>query len=367
MPIDDHLQRLSQQLYRDPFEIRRFEALALSATSYNDYHSSNEDKLELVKNCFKPLLSRYPSLSKYWESLATQYLRNGGKNVFLKEFHHALNSLPYDVGLWTSYLTYRLQLISDDAIEILDAFEKARHRIGRLYYSAHLYELYIDFLSLCWLEIPHFEEKSYAMLSTVLSIPQYSSSSILKRLISNNKRTTLSSYKFESSELYRLYEYLSFANVELYEFERDLESPLIYSGSESHDIERWRQYSEFAILNHDHDYTIQFFERCLVATAFFPDFVITFASYCCLIQKLNKARSILKRALGTSSSCVDARYIATLSKLELYAGNPRKARDYLVQYIRCNKYVSRTVALMLNNIEKLFLDYCSETKTRSSG
>lgn len=348
------ITNISSNLLRDPFALHNIQSLLFQVTDELTFESELEQESNIVELCFVLLLSRYPLLPKYWTSYAKLCFRNGSKSKALESFKLGLSVLQFDVEMWTSYLNYRVEHISDDLEDVLKEFKRGMRRIGNLFYANQFFEMYINFFMSYFWEVEDTNEELLSVLMLAGSKPKYAFSTLFKRvediciaLKEKNKLKTLPSTSL-------LYEHQSLLASKVFEFERQLNAPLIGKPEQPNDIKIWQSYINFVCVAFDDEYIMQFLERSLLATGYDNVIVKTCCAFCISRQRINKARSILKRALHANNYPSAAHILIQLTLLEIYLGNFRRARDYLAQFARLNKSLPDEVLKELLSVNAFF-------------
>lgn len=263
-----------------------------------------------------------------------------------------LNYLDYDILMWISYLRSQLLHSQHNHNYILELFEEARYKVGMSYYSSELHQLYITFLQQTYSDAGEFVTKVQSLNAQCAMAPHYnhaifqsnlrshfpSKGSTKELLLNHNHYDTISNQKL--------------LNSLIFPFERDLVN---FTGSSNNQgLALWLRYLESLKNTFGPVFVIPLFERALISTEYSLKIVDEYVEYTVSLKLLQRARSILKRALHRTRVSCHAQFLLQLVKLEVFDENYLKARDYLAQAISCNTSASKTLHELLLALEELY-------------
>lgn len=359
---------------------------------YEDGHlldkTLNVELIELLRHSYEAFLRKYPLLTNYWAHYALLEFRFSSKSSAESIFLKGLSFGSYDVTYWVGYLNFKLRTITNNVENILLLFEQARLKIGFQYHSSGFYLLYLAFLRTYANDWNGYNEKYAVLLRSLWDIPLYDCSNVLKEsldLVSPQnlssktlaillcgsevkeiKTQTKNNIKEISKRLERIvkgaFASSQFRSFRLFQFEKGLGEHLFHSREFLSDeiLELWGAYLSFVEAEYPHRYTVQLYERCLIATANYISFVVRYVDFMLHHKKFNAARDILKRYLSLVENQSDVILLVRLIDLELYSGNILRARNLVTNYIKYNARVPVVIFEKLFQIEAVIHSNDSE-------
>lgn len=384
MEVNPQWHSTSLELLKSPHDFSLWQKLVHFAENpqIKLNKTSDDAQVDILRASYDAILQKYPFLTKYWSAYANWEYRMGHNDIATAVFERAMRFLDSDVDMWTAFLTFKLETITDNVPEIFTLFENARLKIGYHFHSADFYALYISFLKCYATKENNFGKKYVILLRNAIEIPLYGYSSIFKEFFDiisplNLTNETLaclipelqlksfrnqnqSNLKMSSSKLKKcftdLYITTQAKSLQLFEYEKTL-SKTPYFGIKplsQGDLAIWDAYLTFVELAYPSIYVSQVYERCLIITANYSKFVIRFADYLITNKKPLAAKTVLKKFTSLNPNQNNIHCFLRLIDLEIYQGNHLKARDMLVSYLACNKNVPIPVLEKLLNVESLF-------------
>lgn len=330
---------------------------------------SSAESLSLLRATYEAFLAKFPLMTHYWIRYAHIEFRIGHYERAVHVYNQALVHLNGSVELWTSYLRFKVDTITNNVQEIAHLFETGRLAIGRHYYSHEFYQLYLEFIKNY---VGADADKQYLiLLRTIIEQPIYHYNLFAKMFfsaISNLTETTiayivpqhaLKSYgdlNQAANKLKKLFTDVYITTQakshQLFSYERHLERQyfdvrFVPQGQ----LKQWHNYLSFLELNFQQKHVIQVYERCILITAAYPEFWLRYAEYHISQDKLVGASEILTRGMVYCSSY---KILLKLVDIELSLNNYTKARDLLVGYIRESVGVPIPIYEKLLSVETLF-------------
>lgn len=311
----------------------------------------SEEYIEIWEQVSHLLVEKFPNLSCWIQNISHGRLND----VILSNdeiIRCGLNYLDYDIMMWISYLRSELLHSQHNHNYILELFEEARYKVGMSYYSSELHQLYLTFLQQSYSEAGELVTKVQCLNAQCALTPHYDHA-----ILQSNLRSHFLSKDSSNGLLYqnRYYDTISNQNILnslIFPFERDLVNLTESSNNQGQAL--WLRYLESLKNTFGPAFVIPLFERALISTEYSFKVVDAYVEYTVSLKLLQRARSILKRALHRTKLSCHAQFLLKLVKLEVFDGNYSKARDYLAQAISCNESASRTLYELLLALEELY-------------
>lgn len=331
---------------------------------------SSDEAIELLQTSYDALLEKFPLLVHYWIRYAQWEFRLGHYQRAILVYERALVHLRASIELWTNYLEFRVDTISDNVEEIAELFEAARKSIGRHFYAHEFYQLYLSFIKSYATNDP--ERQYHILLRTVIEQPIYHYNLFAKMFfsaISNLNSSTIGyivppkairSYNNDlrqaSIKLKKLFTDVYITTQakahQLYSFERHLlrqyfDQTFIPQAQ----IKQWHNYLSFLELNFPHHHIIQVYERCLLITAPYPEFWLRFAEFHISQDRMLEAVEVLTRGMVY---CASYKLLVKLVDVELSLKNYTRARDLLTEYVKESAATPIPILEKILSVESLF-------------
>lgn len=372
MDAGDGWNRASAEVVAQPESLDRWQKLVLQAESENGFavnKVASHDTVQRLRATYDALLDRFPLLVHYWARYVGWEFRLGNYERAAALFERARTHLDGSVELWTHYLSFKVETISDNSAEISELFESGRKSIGRHYYSHEFYELYLNFLrSYC----AEGEQKYLLLLRTIVEQPIYHYNLFFRRLFlaissvseknlallvpqlalknfTGDHRQTANKLKKVFTDLYITTQTRSY---QIYSFERHLERQYF---SEKFipqlQLKTWHNYLSFLELNFCHQHVLQTYERCVLITGAYPEFWLRYADFQVSHNHPVAAAGVLTRGMVYCSS---HKLLIKLTDVYLVLGNYTRARDLLLEYIKQTAEVPLPVMEKMVSVESLF-------------
>ena len=358
---------VSLALLKDPHDFLLWQLFVYCAEYQNEAlldSTSTKAQQDLLRHSYDALLRKYPCLSKYWIAYAQWEWKFGSASRADTVFRRGLRTLALDVHYWLAYLTFRVETISEDVMEVAEVFEAARENIGFHYYAYEFYSLYSSFLKTYATAENKFEDKLALLLRLIMEIPLYDYAALFRYILSfiEQKNTsfkhlthfvgesTLKSIRKEcqnnSSLIHKkIHKYVcdayivaQYKSYELFKFEKAIPSSVSFTLDKVPVIARetWEQYLVFSEFNYPYQYVVQLYERCiyLKGTA---DAVERYTDYLVSRQKYALARSVLQKGIALYPVQKSSILLCRLVDLEICMGRVVRARDLIASFLMCNK------------------------------
>lgn len=377
--INKEWSRVSTELVRSPENFDLWQQLILAAES-NGNKGINKitpiEEVNVLRISYQKLLEKYPLLTNYWIKYAELEFKLGDTEKANEIYGSSLKHLGYSIELWTAYLTFKINTLNDNLNEILDLFETARTKIGYHFHAYEYYKLYLSFLDNYRDQaLNDFQLKYYVLLRVVVEIPLYRYDYFFKllfdsiALIPNTpllipflipaKELTKkqSDPKTVSIQLKKLFidAYITtqFKTYELFNFEKNLLRDYFdHKYITNQQLETWNRYLDYLELSKlPQPYIMFAYERCLIATANYPNFWIRYANYFITIHSYTKAIESLMRGYSLNGNY---KILLKLVDLHVHTKKFSKARDLIILFIKYNSSVPLPVYEKLLNLESLF-------------
>ena len=125
--------RISAALVENPESLDLWEKLIREVERENGVpisKVSSDEAVEILRTCYNAFLEKFPLLVHYWIRYAQCEFRLGYHQKAIIVYERALVHLRASIELWTNYLQFRVDTISDNVEEIAQLFETARKTIG---------------------------------------------------------------------------------------------------------------------------------------------------------------------------------------------------------------------------------------------
>lgn len=295
-------------------------------------------------------LQQFPSQSAYWEDRSSEVARLDGPQKAELVLEEALGFLGYDIHLWLTYLQLKLSNAENTFASNLEVIDEARQRIGMHFYCSEFYELYFSFLQMCSGQSNLCNLKKTGLARQLSCIPLYDQA-LLYPQVSLRKIPERKHVKQRCDAIQQNVLAQQAYCARIFPFEREviaLESPLLQATG------LWRRYIHATKGIMSVTFMVQLYERALLVTGNDIDLVCDYSNYLLRLGKTNKVRTVLKRALTSSKTVNRIRILTQLIKLELSDGNFLRARDYIAQYLSCNRNAPHELWELLFIVERLF-------------
>lgn len=395
----------SAKLLEDPDNLELWQSLVEAAETNNKKginKSTPPDEIKVLRETYDNFLDKYPLLFNYWIKLADWEFKLGNSERADEVFKHSLQYLSYSLDIWTKYLTFKLNTITDNIDEVLDLFETARWKIGKHFHAYEFYQLYIQFLEdYAYIEPHKFKMRLYVLYRQVIEIPLYHYEYFFKRFMDlitllidlkpDDFKLTLS-YLVPPKELNKFsrldqkqaaltlkktfmdaYITNQYKVYEMFAFEKHITQPYFdVKYLPKQQLDNWSLYIDFLkIKQYPEEYVNLAFERCLIVTASYPQFWIKFANFKIASREYLKASEILMRGFTFNNHY---KLLLKLVDINVILENYTYAKDLLVSYIQTNISIPVPVYEKLICIERilapgdqdhllnLFREIISETK-----
>lgn len=379
---NDEWNRVSLELLKDPHNFSLWEQLIQTAHQASSVTKKNEDseEVKLIRISYESLLNKYPRLFKYWEKYADFEHKLGRfvecELIYLKALK--LNNY-YSIELWNAYLTFKINSISDNVLEVLSIFERARSKIGYHYYSDEFYSLYLNFLSNYSKfdnDVHKFGQKYLVLLRIVIEIPLYNYKVFQKQFLkflsldvtfkqlpyiipekdlNNLKKNNNNNLKLIIVKLKKIFTDVfittQYKSYQLFKFEKFFVKN--YWDPDYLPVNllaQWDNYLTFLELNnYSKQQIIVTYERCLIILSNYSKFWIRYANYFINNSQFLMAKSVLTRSLKFVSN--NDKILIKLIHLDVYLGNYLAARDILISLLKSSNKVPLSIYETLISIE----------------
>lgn len=365
--------RISAALVENPESLGLWENLIREVELENGVpisKVSSDEAVEILRSCYDALLKKFPLLVHYWIRYAQWEFRLGHYQRAILVYERALVHLRGSIELWTSYLQFRVDTISDNVGEIGELFETARKTIGRHFYAHEFYQLYLLFIKSYATDDP--QRQYHVLLRTIIEQPIYHYNLFAKMLfsaISSVDATTIGyivppkavrgysgDFRQAQIKLKKLFTDVYITTQarshQLYSYERHL--PRQYFDQTfvpQAQLKQWHNYLSFLELNFPHNHTIQVYERCVLVTAPYPEFWLRFAEFHISQDRMLEAAEVLTRGLVY---CASYKLLVKLVDVEISRKNYTRARDLLTEYVKEAADTPIPVLEKILSVESLF-------------
>lgn len=361
-------QDVSKKVLRSPHDFTLWQLLIhTSETQLSQISESSlqHSQHQLLRESYRALLLKYPLFSKYWSAFAIWEYRLGFRDEAAIVFLEGMRFVSYDVQYWLEFLNFKLETITDSTEEMLYLFEEARSKIGFTYYSSEFYSLYISFLKRYATTENGYEKKMIILLRQIIEIPLYNASYFFKlmlelisaRSITYNKlrmlipepnlRELKVQTKNDLSKISRKLEKIftdsfvvtQYESYQIFGFERRLGKYLQFRPEpiSCGDIELWSFYLLFIEQKYPFAYVQQLYERVILVSAYYSDFVIQYFDLLLREQQINNARSLMEKVLSLHSTLQSFRCLIRLIDLEISVNRIHRCRDLIIAYLEVNE------------------------------
>ncbi|CAI5756695.1 unnamed protein product [Candida verbasci] len=169
-----NIQKLSQDVYNQPNDIKAWDALfdeydKIIDDSYdmNDRNSISQNLKDEVYKAYKSLLSRFPLLLAYWKKWSILEYKLNGTDASIDILRLGVENFPNSVQLWNDYLTASETVEKEGSREKMDKLlEEALRHNSYDYNSGPLWNKVIEFEK-------DNDEKVLELFLKVIRIPLY--------------------------------------------------------------------------------------------------------------------------------------------------------------------------------------------------
>ena len=365
--------RISAALVENPESLDLWEKLIREVERENCVpisKVSSDEAVEILRTCYNAFLEKFPLLVHYWIRYAQCEFRLGYYQKAIIVYERALVHLRASIELWTNYLQFRVDTISDNVEEIAQLFETARKTIGRHFYAHEFYQLYLSFIKSYATNDP--ERQYHILLRTIIEQPIYHYNLFAKMFfsaISNLNSTTIGyivppkamrsyngDFRQASIKLKKLFTDVYITTQakthQIYSFERHFQRQYFdQKFIPQAQLKQWHNYLSFLELNFPHQHTIQVYERCLLITAPYPEFWLRFAEFHISQDRMLQAVEALTRGMVY---CASYKLLVKLVDVELSLKNYTRARDILTEYVKESAATPIPILEKLLSVESLF-------------
>ncbi|XP_011625868.1 uncharacterized protein LOC18440935 isoform X1 [Amborella trichopoda] len=307
--------RLWESVKEDPTNFPAWTALLAETekTSTND--------LWKICQVYDSFLQAFPLCYGYWKKYADHKARMSTTDEVVAVYERAIRSITYSVGLWVCYCSFATMAFRDPG-DVRRLFEQGISFVGRDYLCHHLWDKYIEFeyihkqwnhLAVIYLQTLQFPSKKlqsyYERFKEFCNIwegelkcengvhsqghPEDDSfdgvleikrsgdgdiSSIIKELLEepsgSPKPEVLNKYVSVGEELYQDAKQM---DAIIQHFEKCIRRPYFHvKALDDVQLENWHRYLDFVEKQHNFDWTVRLYERCLICCANYPEFWIRY-------------------------------------------------------------------------------------------
>ncbi|CAI5755917.1 unnamed protein product [Candida verbasci] len=352
--------KVSIELVQDPNNYKLWFKLIESIEAKNINKSSNEEEIEILRITYDKLLIRYPYLFKYWIKYAEWEFNLGNAEKANEIYQKALFQMSYSIDLWIEFLKFKILTISNNQIEILKLFEKARSLIGYHYFSHEFYQLYLEFLKNYNEESNQFMDKYYILLRIIIEIPLYNYEYFFKiwfDIIKAKPSLISVNESLDSNSLRKLfidvYITTQFKSYEIYQFEKKI-NPHNFNFKliSNQQLQNWDAYFEMLNFKHYPSEMLEMnYHRYLYVCLGYPVAWINVADFYIFNHKYNNSRRILKLGYKLIG---DYKILLKLIDLEIFLKQYQSAKSLIADFLKFNQNVPVEIYEKLISIERLF-------------
>lgn len=382
--MEHEWQDLSKGLLKAPFEFSLWQKLIHDAETQNK-RTLDEilgySQIDMLRHTYRAFLTKFPLFSKYWSTLAKWELKFGSRDRASKVFLEGMKFVSFDIDYWISYLSFKVESVTNDTKEVLKLFEEARYKIGYSYYSSGFYALYFSFLKCYATKENRYMDKYAILLRQVIELPIYNNLIFYKELleyisepnVTNSKLQLLIpdcqlkelkkqeknslpaiSKKIEGylSDIFSISQYDSH---QIYQFETQVGKHFQFNLVElsREEIQVWKLYLDYVQQNYPFSLLQQLYERLLLSSATSSEIAIRYSDLLVLLNRKSQARSVLERSSTFSSTRQKFESLIRLVDLEISQNNLNRAKDLIVNYLEVNQEVPLEIYEKLVQLESL--------------
>ncbi|XP_065833259.1 pre-mRNA-processing factor 39-like isoform X2 [Oscarella lobularis] len=343
----------------------------------------SEDNIESVREAFEDFLQRYPYCFGYWKKFADMELRHSGASSASAVYRRGLEAISLSIDLWLHYLDfaqnylYRLELGLPSVEKMQGLYEEAIKTAGLEFRSDRLWENYVE-----WAMAQNNFQLMRGIYDRLLTVPtQYYSKHFEQfrefvRLYPANQIFSAEEYQTLQAEVASDAAAVAAANgdVELalkekavqrrhavhqqtedevrkrWSYEENVKRPYFHvKPLEAFQLNNWREYLDFEILQGSEERIRILFERCLVVCALYEDYWIKYANYL-EAREPGKARDVYRRACTVHLRHKPSIHL-TWALYEEAAGNADEACQVLTNMLEAFPR-SVTGTMQLINLER---------------
>lgn len=370
--------KVSIEIVLDPHNLTLWQKLIATAEKNGEkgiHKAILPQELSILRSSYESMLKKFPLLHNYWIKYANWEFKLGNILIAEEIYSSGLKPLNHSIELWTSYLSFKVNTISNNLPQILSLFEKARFIVGSHFHSFEFYKLYLKFLQ-NYLEIDtSYLSKYFILLRIILEIPIYhyeyffklmfekiadvGKSQVLKNkylgyLLPPSELQTYTKYDLKTTAVnlkkifVDVYTTTQYKVYELYHFEKSIIPYFDREYLSQQQLSNWDRYIEFLELK---QYPVELaYERCLISTASYSQFWIKYADYYIVQKKFNTAAELLVKGCFF---CNDYKFIIKLIEILIYLNQFLRAKDIVTSYIQNNISVPIPIYEKLLNLERL--------------
>eukprot|EP00118_Oscarella_pearsei_P003949 m.16413 g.16413 ORF g.16413 m.16413 type:complete len:598 (+) comp26905_c0_seq1:484-2277(+) len=283
----------------------------------------SQDEIEGAREAFEAFLERYPFCFGYWKKFADLELRHSGASAANTVYRRGLEAVSLSIDLWLHYIDfaqnylYRLELGQPSVEKMQGVYEEAIKVAGLEFRSDRLWENYVEwalaqnnFLLMRQiydrlLAVPtqyyskHFEQfREFVRLypaGHLFSAEEYQS---LQEEVGDAAGEDVDVAIKEKGVQRRqvIYQQTEDEVRKRWTYEENVKRPYFHvKPLEASQLNNWKEYLDYEILQGSRERILVLFERCLVVCALYEDYWIKYANYM-ESQEPEKAQRIYERA-----------------------------------------------------------------------
>ncbi|GAB1733186.1 hypothetical protein NU195Hw_g3728t1 [Hortaea werneckii] len=324
---DVELQKLNEQVLREPEEFEHWEKLVRAAESQESglNRNSSPQAIAATRDVYDRFLARFPLFFGYWKKYADLEFSIAGPEAAEMVYERGVASIGISVDLWANYCNFKLETTHDIDV-IRELFERAKKSAGLDFLAHPFWDKYIEFE-----ERIEAHDRVFEILSEIIHIPlhQYARYFERYRALSANRsiaelapENVIDGFRNElaagmqqrthaqmEQELRaridqyhaEIFQQTQTETTKRWTYESEVKRPYYHvTDLDDAQLANWRKYLDFEESEGGYERTKFLYERCLVTAANYDEFWFRYARWMQAQEgKEDEVRNILQRA-----SCV---------------------------------------------------------------